>query len=120
MKINAMFPRNYITGADLNGKAYLTTIEEVREERMRTHPGAEPETRYVMYLAGTGKGVILNRTIGEQISAIVGSDDTDNWKGHRIVIFPVPVDVAGQKRVAIRARAPKDSAPTSELKSKEA
>lgn len=116
MKVSTMFPRKFVSGEDLGGKAYRVVIEEVRQEELRVGPGAKPEPRWVMYLAGTRKGIILSRTLAEQITQIVGSDETGDWTGKAILIYPEPMTVAGKPRVAIRARAPKAGAEVAELK----
>jgi hypothetical protein len=107
MKVSDMFPRKYLGGEDLQGKAYRVVIERVRQEELRVGPGAKPEPKWVMYLSGTRKGIILSRTLAEQVAAAVGSDETDDWTGKTVVIYPEPMTVAGKRRVAIRARAPK-------------
>jgi len=103
MKLDQMYPRKYATGADL--KAPVTvTIKIVQSEQMRPNPKAPEETKYVLYTHESPRGVILSRTLAEQIAAAIGSDDTDQWPGKQIVLFPVPMQVAGRSVVAIRAR----------------
>jgi len=120
VKINEMFPRKFVSGDDLNGKSYVVTIEEVRQEQLRIAGAAKEETRYVLYLLNTRKGIILSRTLAEQIADIVGRADTADWPRHKIVIYPVPMLVAGKKRVAIRARALNEVAePTAEMEHEE-
>ena len=107
MKVDQMFPRKYATGADLGGQAVTVIIASMQPEQMRPNRNARPETKYVIYFEGATKGVVLNRTLANQIAQITGEQDTDNWIGHRITLYPVPMKVAGQDRIAIRARAPK-------------
>ncbi len=105
MKLNEMFPRKYATGEDLNGKAVAVTIARITSEKMRpnqTSPGVE---KYVIYFQETKKGVVLSRTLARQIARAVGSDDTDNWTGKRVTLYPESMMVAGVNRVAIRAKA---------------
>lgn len=107
MKLTDMFPRKYASGDDLAGKPITLTITNVRTEKMRPQPAAPEQTKYVVYFENAGKGVILSRTLAYQIANIAGSEDTADWTGKRITLHPVPMTVAGKKRVAIRARAPK-------------
>lgn len=104
MKLNDMFPRRYATGNDLNGKAVTLTISQTQAERMRPNPHAPEQIKYVVYFSEATKGVILCRTLARQISDIVGSEETDDWVGKQITLCPQPMTVAGQARVAIRAR----------------
>lgn len=108
MKLNDMFPRRYANGADLNGKAVTLTISSVQTERMRPSPGAPEQRKYVVYFQEAQKGVILSRTLANQIDAATNNStgDTDNWIDQRITLYPQPMTVAGQPRIAIRARKP--------------
>jgi hypothetical protein len=106
MKVNQMFPRKYATGEDLQGRAVSLSIQTVRAEKMRPGPG-QPETeKWVLYFTNAQKGVILSRTLAKQIAEITGEDDTDNWEGRQVVLYPVAMQVAGRQVTAIRARAP--------------
>jgi hypothetical protein len=105
MKLNEMFPSKYANGTDLQGKPVTVTIQTVRPEQMRPNQAAEEVTKFVVYFVEAKRGVVLNKTLAQQIAKITGSDDTDNWEGKRITLYPEPVTVAGVARVAIRARA---------------
>lgn len=106
MKLSELFPRKYVSGDDLAGKAWPLTITRVAEEEMRVRAGAAPEKKHVVYFEQTEKGVILSRTLAYQIAEAVGSDDTNDWPGKKIVVYPESVMVAGVHRVGIRARTP--------------
>ena len=103
MKLDQMFPSKYATGADLNGQAHVMTIDSVRGEKIYSGQGGKQEEKFVLYFVGARKGVILSKTLASQIAAILGTDDTDNWKGQKIQLFPEDIWVAGEKKVAIRA-----------------
>jgi hypothetical protein len=104
MKIPEMFPRKYASGDDLNGKAVTLTIAKLQQEEMRPG-GAAPVKKWVLYFEGAQKGVILTRTLAVQIAEALGDDDTDGWPGKRVILYPVPMTVAGRRVTAIRARA---------------
>ena len=106
MKLSDMFPRKYASGADFNGKAVTLTIALVRTEKMRPQAGAPEQTKFVVYFQGADKGAILSRTLAYQIADITGSDETADWTGKRITLYPQPMTVAGKRRIAIRARKP--------------
>ena len=105
MKLNEMFPRKYATGQDLAGKSPTLTIAGVSSEKMRPSPQSPEVQKFVIYFQETKKGVVLSRTLAQQIARAVGSDDTDNWIGKRVTLYPESVTVAGVNRVAIRAKA---------------
>jgi len=105
VKVDSMFPRKYASGGDLKGKSITLEIARVVSEKMRPGPGAPETAKFVVYFVGAGKGVILNRTLANQIASALGSDETDAWAGQRIELYPESLVVAGTPRIAIRARA---------------
>jgi hypothetical protein len=106
MKLSDMFPRKYASGADLNGHSPTLIISHIEKESMSPQPGKTPELKFVIYFDKASKGIILSRTLAEQIAAIVKEDDTDKWIGKKITLFAQPMKVAGKDRIAIRAKAP--------------
>lgn len=105
MKVSEMFPSKYVTGEGLQGKAYTVTIARVTAERMRPNPASPEVQKFVLYTVEGKKGIVLSHTLADQITRITGSEDTDEWAGKKITIYPEPVTVAGVDRIAIRARA---------------
>jgi hypothetical protein len=105
VKLTEMFPRKYASGEDLQGRSVTVTIARVAPELMRPGPGSPEVTKYVLYSVEGKKGIVLSRTLAGQIAQALGSDDTDNWTGQRITLYPETVSVAGAARVAMRARA---------------
>lgn len=106
MKLNNMFPRKYANGADLNGQSVTVTVHSMTIEKLSPHAGQPPMDRFILHFSETQKGVILSRTLAEQIASILHSDDTDQWIGKKITLFPQPLTVAGKSRIAIRAKKP--------------
>jgi hypothetical protein len=104
MKVDEMFPKRYASGADLNGKAVVVVLDKVQSEQMRT-TGTAPELKFVLYVAGGKRGIVLSRTLAYQIAEAVDEPDVDKWPGKRITLYPEPMNVAGKPRIAIRARA---------------
>ena len=110
MKLDQMFPRRYATGEDLQGKAITLTIARIQREKMHPQANAPEVEKWVMYFNEAKKGIVLNRTLAFQIAEFLGTDETDDWTGKRIIIYPQPMTVAGRKVTAIRARAAKSAA----------
>jgi len=108
MKLNKMFPRKYASGADLNGNPVTVTIKTITAEQMSPRPGQPPTENFVIYFSETVKGVILTRALAEQIAQVLLTDETDEWTGKKITLYPQPMNVAGTQRIAIRARKPAD------------
>ncbi len=80
------------------------TISHLRVEKMRAGPGSDEDEKWVVYFQGAKKGAVLSKTLAKQIAAAVGSDDTDNWPGRAVELFPEHVKVAGNDYLVIRAR----------------
>lgn len=105
MKLSELFPRKYANGDDLGGRSVPAVISRVTLDEIRP-AGKPPVQRPVLWVSGATRGVIMSRTLAYQVAEIVGSEDTDAWPGRKIVLYPVPMEVAGRRVVAIRARKP--------------
>ena len=104
MKLSQMFPKRYATGEDFQGKALTLTITKICREKMHPQVNAPEVEKWVIYFKETQKGIILGRILAYQIGEVFKEDDTDCWIGKRITLFPQPMNVAGRKVIAIRAR----------------
>lgn len=105
MRMSAAFPSNYLRAADLQGRNVTVTIDRVAMEDI----GGDHKP--VLYFRGKEKGMVLNKTNGNNISAAYG-DETDDWAGGEIVLFPTMVDFQGRSVEAIRVRIPPRGAKT--------
>ena len=105
MNINQAFPSNYLRAADLNGKTPTMTITEVKLETVGD------DRKLVVYFKGTDKGLVLNKTNANSISDILGSEDTDDWAGKRIMLITAKVEYQGKRVPAIRVEEPVSSGP---------
>jgi hypothetical protein len=109
-----MYPRRYAIGEDLQGKPITLTIEKISREKMHPQPNSPEVEKWVAYFKEARKGVVLNRTVAYQIAEFLGSEETDDWIGKRITLYPQPMTVAGRKVTAIRAQAAKSAPATAE------
>lgn len=103
MKISAAFPSNYLKAADLQDRAVRVVMERVAMEDIGS------DHKPVLYFEGKEKGLVLNKTNANNIAAAYG-DDTNDWAGREIELFPTIVDFQGRSVDAIRVRAPRQSA----------
>ena len=104
MKVNTMFPSRFLQGKDLQGRAVTVTIAKIQLESMRPTPQSPEIEKYVLYTEEGKKGIVLSKTLANQIARVVGSDETDDWLGKKVTLYPEQVAVAGIQRVAIRAK----------------
>jgi hypothetical protein len=104
MNINHMFPKKYASGSDLNGKEITLVIRAIKYEKMFM-VGNRPEDKPVIYFEKATKGIILSAALGRSIAQALQNEETDDWTGKAIKLYPVPMKVAGEDRIAIRAKA---------------
>lgn len=101
--IDKIFPSRYLKAADLDGREITVTIKDVKLENV----GQTKDSRPVLYFRGTNKGLVLNVTNSKRIATMVGSKDTDDWEGHRIILYPTETEFQGDTVDCIRVKAPK-------------
>lgn len=109
MHISQLKSSNFLTKEDV-GRGALLTIKEVSQENV-AKTGAPEELKYCLHFVEADKPMVLNSTNGQLIAKITGSEDSDNWGGHKIVLYNDPnVSFAGKVVGGIRVRAPKQQA----------
>ena len=99
--INDAFPSNYLKASDLQGQQPTVTIERVEFEAV----GREKEMKPIVYFVGKEKGIVLNKTNAKNIANLVGSFETNDWKGFRIRLYATHVEFQGETVEAIRVKA---------------
>jgi hypothetical protein len=109
MDINKMFPSKYLKGEDLRNAVSVTIAGVRAEETYR--PGEGKSQIFVLYVEKGSKGVILSRPLAQGIAKILNEPDTDKWVGMKIILYGERMSVAGQERIAIRARSAAVEAP---------
>jgi hypothetical protein len=71
-------------------------------------PSDPPEERFCLVFREDLKPMVLNTTNARLIAGITGSEETDDWHGHEIVLYNDPtIAYAGKIVGGIRVRAPK-------------
>jgi hypothetical protein len=111
MKIDELFPSQYLRAADIKDAAPLTvTIRGLALEDV-----GDGETKPIVYFERAKKGLVLNRTNGEMLAHICGSDESDHWIGHQVQLCVEPVAFRGKIVDGLRLRpcppAPAPAAP---------
>ncbi len=108
MKIFDAFPSNYIKASDLNGKPWDMEIRTVALEDLGQ--GNDKESKPVLYFDGAQKGLVLNKTNATTIVNSYG-EDTGNWTGKDIQVFPTTTEFKGETVDAIRVRVAPEAQP---------
>lgn len=107
MNVSQLKQSRFLTRHDV-GAGVLVTIKGLRQENM-SKEGMPEELRWVMDFNETDKPLVLNSTNGQICAQILKSDETDNWIGHKIVLYDDPnISFAGKLTGGIRVRAPRN------------
>src|SRR6476659_477300 len=97
MKISDVFPSKYLKAEDLEGASVTVTIEEVKREEV----GPKKESKPVISFAETLKRLVLNKTNAATIAKLYG-EETDEWLGKRIILYPKDTEFQGEMVLAVR------------------
>lgn len=106
MNISALRTSKYLKKEDFPNPMQLT-MSHVEKANMAPD-GQKPEMKYLLYFEELEKPMVLNSTNGQLIAQITGSDETDDWKGSKIVLYNEPNvrNPSGMLVGGIRVRAP--------------
>ena len=109
MNISQLKQSRFLTRADV-GRGVLATIKEVYQDNI-AKDGAPEELRWCLEFDELDKPLVLNSTNAQIIASVIHSDETDSWKGHKIVLYDDPnVSFGGKLVGGIRVRAPRPQA----------
>jgi len=104
MRRDDVFPSKYLKCADLNGNPFVVTIEHAPLETFKSPEGKE-QNKIVLYFRGAKKTLPLNLTNWDAVAEICG-EDTEDWPGNRIELYPARTTMAGRAVDCIRIRRP--------------
>jgi hypothetical protein len=98
-RLNEMYPSKWMSAKDLDGQDKVVTIRRIEEETIAQ------DDKWVLYfdLRQSTKGLVLNQTNAKTIAKLYG-EDSDEWIGKSITLFPTEVDFKGDQVEAIRIR----------------
>ncbi len=94
---------NYLAASDLKGKSRVVRISQTAFSEFED--GGRKKLKPVVSFEGVSKPLILNKTNAKAIKEILDLDDTDDWEGEKVCIFPTMVDFGADKVEAVRIRA---------------
>jgi hypothetical protein len=90
------------------GRGALLTVSGCEQYNVSMQ-GEEPELKWCLKFEETDKPFVLHATNIQLCEQIFGSDDTDHWKGKKIVVYVDPnVSYGGKITGGVRVRAPKN------------
>jgi hypothetical protein len=109
----SLYDANWIYSFDLAGRDVTATIGEVRAAKVKDSEGKEQKKPVVYFRESKDKrGLVLCKTNGKTIAAMYGNE-TNEWIGKRITLYPTTCDAFGKTVECIRIRPaiPKAKAP---------
>ena len=68
------------------------------------------EHKPVVKFQGKDRGIVLNKTNAAMIAEIANSEETDDWKGVKVVLYPTKTDFQGKRVDCIRVDYPQNGA----------
>ena len=100
-RFHDIVPTKYICFEDLRGQDVTVTVRAFTAEKMFAN--GKQQTRPVRYFEGKAKGMVVNATINDTLTALYGPE-LEGWVGKRITIYPTTDDRGGQERMVVRVR----------------
>ena len=101
-KLSDEFSSGSLKAEELQGRDVTLTIRGA-EIKIFKDDGGGPEKKLAVQFAKTDKELICNKTNREIIATLYG-DDTDEWLGKKITLYPTRVAYQGKMTNAIRVR----------------
>jgi hypothetical protein len=101
-KRNEIFPSRYLKASDLAGKPLVVEIERAPTETFGRGDDEQPKT--VLYFRDDTKPLPLNMVNWDAVAEIAG-DDTVDWRGRHIELYPTTTPLRGSIVDCIRIRA---------------
>jgi hypothetical protein len=98
--------RRYLHGEDLDQKPVKVTITDITKETVTPHPSQPSYEKWCLWVTGLPQampcGILFGPQGDKDLVAIFGRVEINSLKGKALVIYPQPMNVAGQSRIAIR------------------
>jgi hypothetical protein len=97
--ISEMYPSKYLRASDLDGDTVATILHvELREvDEGQSKPTIEFREKHL-------RPLVCNRTNASAIAKALGSEDTDDWIGKRITLYPTQTEYKGETVDCVRVR----------------
>lgn len=103
--MNEAFPGKYMRADDLDGQDLNLSIRDVAMEEFTDQQTKRADQKPVIHWRQKdAKPLVLNKTNWSTISKVLGTDETDEWQGQSITLYPAEVEAFGEMTAAIRVR----------------
>jgi hypothetical protein len=98
----------YINASMVTGPTRVIMRAVVIEDMPARSGGTE--SLPVLFFKNAKRGLVLKPTVSQPIIDHYG-DETDEWTGKVIILYPAQTQAFGEQRACVRVRIPKDPAP---------
>jgi hypothetical protein len=101
--IEDFYPKKFLSTPDLGGEDMLLTINEVGKDHFEDDDGVRKLKPILYFREPNVKPMILNKTNFVRLVEIAG-EDTEDWHGTKIILYPDKVSMKGKTVDTIRVR----------------
>lgn len=114
-RVHEMIESKYLKKEDVGEDGTVVTIATIDRVNVAAK-GEEPEHKWVMGFEEFDKPMVLNPTNLKLAEKALGSDDTDDWMGKKIIVYNDPNITFGKELVGgIRIKAFRKVGPPKEM-----
>lgn len=97
MKVSEVFQSTYLKAPDLQSREIELQIERTEMVEL------DGKDKMVVFFTGKERGLVLNKTNADFIVSLYG-DDTVNWAGRSVVLYPTRTSYQGGMVDCIRVK----------------
>jgi hypothetical protein len=101
---STLYPSKYVGSDDLRGNRITVTIGELKLEALKDRSGMQ-QMKPVLYFQNASKGLVVNKTNLKMLQAILGSKNSNDWIGRKVILYAEPVPVGNEIKMGIRVAA---------------
>jgi hypothetical protein len=88
-KLSEVFPSAYLKADEIPEEGMVLTISEVEIKELGQ--GSDKQVKPVITFEEVEKQLVCNKTNAGTIVKLTGSDDTDDWAGHKVRLIAMEV-----------------------------
>lgn len=103
MRVELMFPSDYLRAADFKGKAVTKTIKSVESDMLRTADNNKIK-KFIIHFEDTKLMLVLNKTNAYKIADVLEERDASKWVGKTITLYPTTCSCFGKTVDCIRVK----------------
>lgn len=83
-----LYPRKHMLAIDLQGRAWVLKIKEVKQVRVFIPRLNAEEDKIAVCFAGAKRYLLVNKTQGLALFELTGAKKAPGWEGHTVMLRP--------------------------------